>query len=142
MALICCPNCNKEISDKAKVCVGCGHKLVDDINTENAMINCPECNVITDTLTDTCPNCGYPFNTIQTKIEETQKGKKVFKKKWFWCLTICMVLLITVILFASNGAKKENYNIEICTAVDEIMAVSADAETIGNQIQKKKSWRL
>ena len=134
MALICCPNCNKEISDKAKVCVGCGHKLVDDINTENAMINCPECNVITDTLTDTCPNCGYPFNTIQTKIEETQKGKKVFKKKWFWCLTICMVLLITVILFASNRAKKENYNIEICTAVDEIMAVSADAETIGNQI--------
>ena len=75
MGLISCPNCNKEISDKAKVCVGCGHKLVDDINTENAMINCPECDVITDTLTDTCPNCGYPFNTIQTKIEETQKAK-------------------------------------------------------------------
>ena len=134
MALINCPNCNKEISDKAKVCVGCGHKLVDDINTENAMINCPECDVITDTLTDTCPNCGYPLSTIQTKIEETQKDKKVFKKKWFWGLTICLVLLIFVISFVSNILKTENYNIEICTAVDAIMSVYADAETIGNQI--------
>ncbi len=134
MALINCPNCNKEISDKAKVCVGCGHKLVDDINTEKTIISCPECDVITDTLTDTCPNCGYPLNTIQTKTEETQKGKKVFKKKWFWVLTICLVLLISVISFAFNREKTENYNIEICTAVDEIMAVSADAETIGNQI--------
>ena len=32
MALINCPNCNKEISDKAKVCVGCGHQIIDDVN--------------------------------------------------------------------------------------------------------------
>lgn len=134
MALINCPNCNKEISDKAKVCVGCGHQLINEVETVGKMVNCPECDVITDTLTDTCPNCGYPLNTIQTKTEETQKGKKVFKKKWFWVLTICLVLLISIISFAFNREKTENYNIEICTAVDEIMAVSADAEIIGNQI--------
>ena len=37
MALINCPNCNKEISDKAKVCVGCGHQILDDTNTEKRM---------------------------------------------------------------------------------------------------------
>ncbi len=133
MALINCPNCNKEISDKAKVCVGCGHQLVE-VNTEKKMINCPECGVITDGLTDVCTNCGYPFSTLQTKIEETQKPKKVFKKKWFYILTICLVLLISVISIVFNSAKTENYNIEICTAVDEIMEVSAEVETIGNQI--------
>ena len=116
MALINCSNCNKEISDKAKVCVGCGHQLVNEVETVGKMVNCPECDVITDTLTDTCPNCGYPLNTIQTKTEETQKGKKVFKKKWFWVLTICLVLLISIISFAFNREKTENYNIEICTA--------------------------
>ena len=133
MALINCPNCNKEISDKAKVCVGCGHQLVE-VNTEKKMINCPECGVITDGLIDVCTNCGYPVSTLQTKIEETQKTKKVFKKKWFWILTICLFLLISVISIVFNSAKTENYNIEICTAVDEIMAVSADVENIGNQI--------
>jgi len=43
-------------------------------------------------------------------------------------------LLMSVILLISNNIRTENYNIEICTAVDEIMAVSADAENVGNQI--------
>ncbi len=133
MALIKCPNCDKEISDKAKVCVGCGYQLLSDECTEQTR-SCPECGVITDDLTDVCTNCGYPLSTLSTKIEEIQKSKNVFKKKWFWILTVCFVLLISVIVLAFNSAKTENYNVEICTAVDEIMAVSAEAETIGNQI--------
>ena len=86
MALINCPNCNKEISDKAKVCVGCGHRLVNEVETVETMVNCPECGVIIDTLADVCSNCGYPLNTFQTKTEETKKQKNVFKKKWFWIL--------------------------------------------------------
>lgn len=37
MALIKCPECNKEISDKSKVCIHCGYPL-DDKNT-NCLIN-------------------------------------------------------------------------------------------------------
>ncbi len=134
MALIKCPNCSKEISDKAKVCVGCGHPFIDDLNTEKRMVNCPECGVIADSMTDICSNCGYPLNLLEIETSEKQKPKSVFKKKWFGILTICLVLLISAISIVFNSAKTENYNIDICTAVDEIMAVSADAENIGNQI--------
>lgn len=134
MALINCPNCNKEISDKAKVCVGCGHQFIDDLNIEKRMVNCPECGEIADSMTDICSNCGYPLNLFEIKDNEKSKNKSIFKKKWFWVSVICFVLLISIALFISNNARTENYNIEICTAVDEIMAVSADAENVGNQI--------
>ena len=134
MALINCPNCNKEISDKAKVCVGCGHQILDDTNTEKRMVTCPECGEIADSLTNICSNCGYPLNSLEIKVDEKQKSKSIFEKKWLWVSAICFVLLTSIVLFASNNARTENYNIEICTAVDEIIAVSADAENVGNQI--------
>ena len=133
MALINCPNCNKEISDKAKFCVGCGYQLINDIDTVKTM-NCPECGVVTDGMTDACSNCGYPLNLFELKDNEKSKNKSIFKKKWFWVSIICFVLLISIVLFISNNARTENYNIEICTAVDEIMAVSAETENVGNQI--------
>ncbi len=134
MALIKCPNCNKEISDKAKVCVGCGHRFVDDVNTEKRTINCPECGVAVDRLTDICSNCGYPLNSLEIKADEKQKSKSIFKKKWFLILAICLVFFMSIVLLVSNNARTENYNIEISTAVDEIMTVSAEVENIGNQI--------
>lgn len=133
MALINCPNCNKEISNKAKFCVGCGYQLINDIDTVKTM-NCPECGVVADGMTDACSNCGYPLNLFELKDNEKSKNKSIFNKKWFWVSVICFVLLISIVLFVSNNARTENYNIEICTAVDEIMAVSADAENVGNQI--------
>ena len=134
MALINCPNCNKEISDKAKACVGCGYQIVDAVTTEERAIKCPECGEVTDCLTDICSNCGYPLNSFEMKADEKQKSKSILKKKRFWISAICFVLLMSVILLISNNIRTENYNIEICTAVEEIMAVSADAENIGNQI--------
>ena len=133
MALINCPNCNKEISDKAKFCVGCGYQLINDIDTVKTM-NCPECGVVTDGMTYACSNCGYPLNLFELKDNEKSKNKSIFKKKWFWVSIICFVLLISIVLFISNNARTENYNIEIYTAVDEIMAVSAETENVGNQI--------
>ena len=133
MALINCPNCNKEISDKAKFCVGCGYQLINDIDTVKTM-NCPECGVVTDGMTDICSNCGYPLKLFELKDNEKSKNKSIFKKKWFWVSIICFVLLISIVLFISNNARTENYNIEIYTAVDEIMAVSAETENVGNQI--------
>ena len=89
------------------------------------MLSCPECGSFTDTLTDICSNCGYPLNSLEIKSDGKQKSKRIFKKKWFWVSVICFVLLISIVLFVSNN---------ICTAVDKIMAVSADAENVGNQI--------
>ena len=80
MSLINCPNCNKEISDKAKVCVGCGHRILDDASVEKITINCPECGAFIDGMTDICNNCGYPLNSLEMKTTEKRKSKSIFKK--------------------------------------------------------------
>ena len=98
------------------------------------MVNCPECGEIVDSMTDVCSNCGYPLTSLEMKADEKQKSKSLFKKKWFWISAICFVFLMSVILLVYNNTRTKNYNIDICTAVDEIIAVSADAENIGNQI--------
>lgn len=41
MALITCPECGKQISDKAKTCPNCGCP-VSDMNTENAEDKVPQ----------------------------------------------------------------------------------------------------
>ena len=39
MALIKCPECNKEISNKSKVCIGCGYPL-NEISNDDSDTNC------------------------------------------------------------------------------------------------------
>lgn len=41
MALVKCPECGKEISDKAQVCPGCGNPMKQ--RTEEETIHCPKC---------------------------------------------------------------------------------------------------
>lgn len=70
----------------------------------------------------------------EMKVDEKQKSNVLFKKKWIWISAICLVLLISIVMLVSNNARAENYNFEICGAVDEIMAVFAEVETVGNKI--------
>lgn len=46
MALIQCPECGKQVSDKAKVCVFCGYPLMDDQSHETLLSNPPSSNMI------------------------------------------------------------------------------------------------
>ncbi len=39
MALINCPDCNKEISDKAPTCPGCGAPIVQDIESKGSGVD-------------------------------------------------------------------------------------------------------
>ena len=53
--LIECPECKKQVSDKAAKCPGCGYPI-------EYMIECPECHSIANKSKDkSCPTCGYPF---------------------------------------------------------------------------------
>ncbi len=53
MALIKCPECEKEISSSAKTCPHCGIKL--------EKISCPECGKKLKGDETNCPDCGYPI---------------------------------------------------------------------------------
>ena len=76
MALINCPECNKEISDKAKKCPHCGFLV-------NNMITCPECNRSIDKTNESCPHCGYPLknsNQFNLSVDLKKYVQSVYVK--------------------------------------------------------------
>lgn len=71
MAMMQCPECGQEISDKAKKCIHCGKVLIEEIKED---IKCGECGVILSEIDEMCPNCGCP---IDTKVSEDLKPQQV-----------------------------------------------------------------
>ena len=71
MALIECPNCGRQISDKAEKCPGCGYELpeIQEIETESIEdvkeIVCEECGMIIPEGATICPNCGCPISEFK-----------------------------------------------------------------------------
>ena len=74
MALIKCPECGREISDKAEMCIGCGYpleKYSEEIKKfEDDMEPCPFCNYANKRGVDYCDECG----TRLTKYQRQPKG--------------------------------------------------------------------
>lgn len=66
MALIKCPECGKEVSDKADACIHCGcpikknaqSELVREINFQPPISVCQRCRKKISTHMETCPHCG------------------------------------------------------------------------------------
>ena len=87
MALIKCPECGKEISDKSKLCIHCGYPLEDTINIVEKELSssiCPFCGVqkqhiIKNNIEETCSVCGYIFN--KDYVEEHKELLPVSKPK-------------------------------------------------------------
>ena len=69
MAMIVCPNCGKEVSDKAKKCINCGEILIPD-----EKIICQECGTEFEEGLTECPNCGCP---VEKQNEETSQKVEV-----------------------------------------------------------------
>lgn len=72
MALINCPECNKEISDKAECCINCGYKLTKQEPMFQG-VYCPKClDVSIKMEIDTCPFCHTKYkNSIYGTSDET-----------------------------------------------------------------------
>lgn len=105
MALINCPECGKEISDKAERCPGCGKDLKEllRVNADKPSALCEECGAEISEGSSTCPNCGCPVPSSSSdvapqKVEITgvnlPKAKKSTKKV---IIAIAIVLALAVI---------------------------------------------
>lgn len=71
MALIKCPECGKEISDKSEICVHCGYPIKDTIEKVKE-----DDNEIDETKFFTiCNKCGNINFTNKTRIENTTKSQ-------------------------------------------------------------------
>lgn len=77
MALIKCPECGKEISDKAKQCIHCGYPLENETNctsNKKATWECAICGTICDSSSNICTLCG-----VEKKCGEDIRRKNPIK---------------------------------------------------------------
>lgn len=113
MAMIKCPECGQEISDKAKKCVHCGKVLIEDKPATKVCSDCGKENPIDATE---CVHCGCPFEEettveipVQTAIAE--KPKKNMKKIIIPIVAAVLIIVVGLIVYNVKVVKPKNtYN--------------------------------
>lgn len=145
MAMIKCPKCDKEISDKAVKCVHCGQELIEKTN-----FFCNECGTEIKGNEDICSKCGCPID--RKKDSEPQKvevtgvkiGNGIPKKKIIIIGAIIVLLVFGFVAIKNNSDKKKaeelssQYKSNLSTITFKMLSGAAEAETCGNKI--KKVW--
>ena len=150
MAMITCPNCGEQISDKAKSCVHCGVSL----QPEEKMI-CEECGAELEGGIEICPACGCPVaksgeeaTDVPQQVEVTGVRMTKRAKKIVLLVGGAIILIAAVILGIgmiqkkkaadeAQKAKKE-YAANLKTITYTMLDASGIAEGCGNLI--KSVW--
>lgn len=104
MALVKCPECGKEISNKAEVCPNCGYPISrDNTDTEKGK----EENTNSQEGEKTLENIEIQQDNLETT---EKKSKKKISKKGIIIASICVVALLTVaIMYFVMTADSRNY---------------------------------
>lgn len=147
MAMIKCPDCGKQISDKAEKCIYCGNVL-----KKTTKICCPECGTELEEESEFCPVCGCPVTNVSEdmpqKVEVT--GVKVNKKiQKIIAVSIIAIMIIIIALIIGNKTKvarevssaqkrSEEYSADFEQAAYTMLTGAGDAESCGNLI--KQVW--
>ena len=159
MAMINCPNCGKQISDRAKACPGCGYELVkeESVEVQPEKRVCEECGAEITADMDVCPNCGCPIekeeqedanndvSTVQavevTKInlQVDEKGKAKAKKVGIIAAAVVLALLAAFFGYRSyqNQLKekaRQKYKTDMDSAVILMLSGAVSAEEAGGLI--------
>lgn len=74
MALIKCPECGKEISDKSDKCIHCGFPVYMKVNMAIEKVKCDYCGALNEVYQLYCNNCGA---SIEKKKIESFSIKEV-----------------------------------------------------------------
>lgn len=86
MALIKCPECGRDVSDKASSCPGCGYPLIDQVK-EKAI--CPFCETENESDEDYCESCGMRLTPYKNETNTIHQGNVsddyscIFKSNFF-----------------------------------------------------------
>ena len=147
MAMMECPNCGEQVSDKAKKCVHCGAVLIPEEKRY-----CQECGAELDAEADVCPKCGCPVENVKDSEATPQQvevtGVKIAKKsKKIIAIAAVVILIVALIAVAVvQGQKKkeaeeaakrmEEYSANLELVTYSMLSGAGDAETCGNLIKK------
>lgn len=149
MALIACPNCGKEISDKARVCPSCGTEMSQETPSQNEEenITCEECGVVYEKRLSACPNCGCPVQIhpedLPQKVEVTNVKLKIDSRKRNIAIIIALVVVVVIgacVYLKSYTDKRaaektaEEYKSTLNLVASDILSGAGNAETAGGLI--------
>lgn len=102
MALIKCPECGEEISDKAVKCPKCGAEFP----VEKPQKVCKECGEVLGDEETVCHKCGCPIENQQEEKQTPEiKGKKPFSKKY---LVVAIGIVVIIGLIAGVSEKRRS----------------------------------
>lgn len=101
MAMIKCKECEKEMSDHAKICPHCG--------CENNIMFCPECDKQLSSKASLCPNCGFSFRNVDS-VSDSSKGENYNMALAslicsFFVITSMVSLVLGIIVLNANKGK-------------------------------------
>ena len=101
MALINCPECGKEISDKAKNCIHCGYPL-DSVKSENIPVVTENSNKDSDKAVhiNTCTESISLTTTAKTKDSNSKDVFNRYKKPIIACLVGVVAIILLIVLVA------------------------------------------
>ena len=141
MALIKCPTCGNEVSEKASKCVHCGYEFFSQTRL------CEECGKEVPLDATECPNCGCPLEPMcnsdkpqQVEVASIKVAKKT-KKVVIGFIVAILLCLVGGIAFKtySETKKEEEYRNAYNKYIDNLEQVQflmlsggSDAESLCN----------
>lgn len=156
MAMISCPNCGKQISDKAKTCPGCGYVLENEkvVEEEPKKVVCEECGTELTPDMEVCPNCGCPVEKREAEKETAnvqavevtkinlqvdEKGKEKAKKIGIIAIIAAVALIAAFFGYRTYQKQqeekaKQQYYSDIEVASIMMINGASKAETAGGLI--------
>ena len=95
MAMIQCPECGQEISDKAKKCIHCGKVLIEEIPPTKF---CAECGKEIPVDSQECPFCGCPVESEKAENPSVAQIAEKVKKNKKPLIIVAMVAVVAIIV--------------------------------------------
>lgn len=124
MALVNCPNCGKEISDKAEQCPQCGYEFVKNNKTGI----CAECGAEIGCGNTECQNCGCPVSKIITVKHKKSKAKSIV------IISIILAVIVGIGCIFVSQIRKAQYGEYLSLATATMLQSSISTEKAGNLI--------
>ena len=127
MALIKCPNCQKDISDKANACPNCGYIIPKSKN-----IFCSECGKPIPLGATVCSNCGCPIDEksepiVQVEVYPVKKSKKGLIKS-----VIIIIVVVAIGALVVPKIQSYKYDSNLSYTINLIVDNSVMIEETGN----------
>ena len=102
MSLIKCPECGKEISESADMCINCGYPLRKFLEENQSSDICKMCGTQNENDAMYCKNCGTRIREYKTMSSTTQHNTAAAQPKpesWKIGLTVICCIVYPFTLF-------------------------------------------